>query len=266
MKSYTKINEGKLAEFDTGHDDNADNAEFWSDYWGKNTVISALKKSGKGYLGGTKYLLKPLQKNDRILEAGCGRGQNVAALDYRGFDIVGLDFSKHVIEEIKDFRPDLDVVVGDLRELPFEKNEFSVYLSFGVIEHFDNPRDVEIILNEAKRVTSRLVYVSVPYYSPVLKKKVETLSTADSDSSKFYQYYFDKNEIEALLLKNGLKVHRISYHATLVGLKRYNKVVKSLYKFYLFRAVIVRLRNTLDAFYGKKYGHMIGLWAYKVED
>jgi len=266
MKSYTKLNEGKLAEFDARHADNADNAEFWSDYWGKNTVISALKKSGKGYLGGTKYLLKPLQKNDRILEAGCGRGQNVAALDYRGFDIVGLDFSKHVIEEIKDFRPDLDVVVGDLRELPFKDNEFSVYLSFGVIEHFDDPKDVEIILNEAKRVTSRLVYVSVPYFSPVLKKKVKSLSSADSDSdsNKFYQYYFDKNEIEALLLKNGLKIQKVSYHATYVGLKRYNKVVKTLSKYYFFRAIFVRLRNTMDVIYGKKYGHMIGLWTYKV--
>ena len=41
MKLYTKINDGKLAEFDSG---NADNAEFWSKHWGKNSVENSLKK------------------------------------------------------------------------------------------------------------------------------------------------------------------------------------------------------------------------------
>ena len=61
MKLYTKINDGKLAEFDSG---NADNAEFWSKHWGKNSVENSLKKSEKGYLGGSKYLLKFIKKND----------------------------------------------------------------------------------------------------------------------------------------------------------------------------------------------------------
>lgn len=264
MKLYTRINDGKLAEFDRG---NADNAEFWSKHWGKNSVENSLKKSEKGYLGGSKYLLKFIKKNDKVLEAGCGKGQIVAAFDYLGIDVVGLDFSEDIIQEIKDYRSDLKVQTGDIRDLQFKDKEFSVYLSFGVIEHFDNPKDVEIILEEAKRVTSRLIYFSVPYFSPAIKNKVDTLESAGNTSTdKFYQYYFDKNEIEKLLLKNGLKIHKTSYYATYVGLKRYNKLFNALNKFYVFRFAFVRLKSTLDVLFGKKYAHMMGLWTYEFDD
>lgn len=264
MKLYTRISDGKLAEYENK---NADNAEFWSQHWGKNSVETSLKKAEKGYLGGSKYLLKSIKKTDRVLEAGCGKGQIVAALDYLGIDVVGLDFSEDIIQEINEYRPDLKAEAGDIRDLRFKDNEFSVYLSFGVIEHFDNPKDVEIILNEAKRVTSRLIYFSVPYFSTGLKKKANSLKKADTTKTdEFYQYYFDKKEIEKLLLSHGLKIHKISYYATYVGLKRHNAFFSFLNKFYVFRAIFVRSKGALDAIFGKKYAHMIGLWTYKVDD
>ncbi len=263
MKLYKQLNKGKLAEYDV---QNADNAEFWSKHWGENSVQTSLKKAEKGYLGGSNYLLKSVKKNDKILEAGCGKGQIVAALDYLGYNIVGLDFSEDIIQEINEYRPDLKAQAGDIRSLSFKDNEFSVYLSFGVIEHFDNPKDVEIIMNEAKRVTSRLIYFSVPYFSPAIKRKVSTLKSADSVSSdKFYQYYFDKDEIEKLLLEHGLKIHKVSYYATYVGLKRHSKVFNSLNKFYPLRFIFSRTKNMLNSFFGKKYAHMIGLWTYKID-
>ncbi|MTE26538.1 class I SAM-dependent methyltransferase [Winogradskyella ouciana] len=263
MKSYKKINTGKLAEYDSN---NADNAEFWSQHWSKQSVKLALKKAEKGYLGGTKYILKHIKPKDKVLEAGCGKGQIVAALDHRGIDIVGLDFSEDIIEEIKEYRPDLKVQTGDIRNLPFKDNEFSVYLSFGVIEHFNNPIEVTKIINEAKRVTSSLIYISVPYFSPALKQKVRSLNKTNSASDKFYQYYFDKQEIENLLYMHGLKVNAISYYATYIGLKRYNKVFKNLFKLYVFRALVMRTRSLINLIFGKKYAHMIGLWTYEIDD
>ena len=264
MKRYTRISDGKLAEYDQG---NADNAEFWSKHWGENSVEKNLKKSERGYLGGSKYLLKYIKKTDKVLEAGCGKGQIVAAFDYLGIDVVGLDFSEDIIQEINEYRPDLKVLAGDIRNLQFKDNEFSVYLSFGVIEHFDNPKDVEIILNEAKRVTSRLIYFSVPYFSPAIKSRSNTLKSADTTGKdKFYQYYFDKNEIEKLLLQHGLKIHKTSYYATYVGLKRYSNLFNTINKVYLFRAIFVRMKGVLDMLFGKKYAHMIGLWTYKIDE
>ncbi len=264
MKLYTRISEGKLAEYDVK---NADNAEFWSKHWGENSVATSLKKAEKGYLGGSKYLLQNVKKDDRVLEAGCGKGQIVAAMDYLGIDIVGIDFSEDIIEEINDYRPDLKVQSGDIRKLAFNDDEFSVYLSFGVIEHFDDPKEVKLIMDEAKRVTSRLIYFSVPYFSPAIKRTVNSLKSAEGvGSDKFYQYYFDRNEIEKLLLSHGLKIHKTSYYATYVGLKRYNKIFAFLNKLYPCRFAFLRLRGVLDRIYGKKYAHMMGLWTYKIED
>lgn len=264
MKLYTRISEGKLAEYDVK---NADNAEFWSSHWGKNSVETSLKKAEKGYLGGSKYLMNSIRKDDRVLEAGCGKGQIVAAMDHLGIDIVGLDFSEDIIEEIKDYRPDLKVQGGDIRDLEFDDHEFTVYLSFGVIEHFDDPKEVKLIMDEAKRVTSRLIYFSVPYFSPAIKRTANSLKSAEGVSQdKFYQYYFDRNEIEKLLLEHGLKIEKTSYYATYVGLKRYNKLFNFLNKFYPCRFVFLRLRSTMDRLYGKKYAHMMGLWTSKIDD
>ncbi len=250
-----------MAEFDIS---NADNANFWSEHWGKSSVKSAIEKSETGYMGGSKFLLSSIVKDDKVLEAGCGKGQIVAALEHRGIEVVGIDFSNEIIEEIKDFRPSLKVQKGDIRNLPFKDNEFSVYLSLGVIEHFSNPEDVETILNEAKRVTNRLIFLSVPYFSPVLKKNYIKLKNKENEKGEFYQYYFDKDEIENLLTKHGLKTCKVSYYATYIGLKRYHFLFKQLHKFPLFRFTFIRSKWILDKFFGKKYAHMIGLWTYKM--
>ena len=263
MKSYKIIRDGKIAEYDKNI---ADNASFWSSHWGSNAVKDVLKKSRSGYIGGMNFLTSEIRKSDKILEAGCGKGQIVCGLQAKNYDIEGVDFSKDIIDQIMIEDPSLKVSHGDLRSLKYIDNYFSIYLSLGVIEHFNKKEDLDKLISEAKRVTSRLLFFGVPYLSNIVKKNLVKLNRYQNGQGEFYQYYFDYNEIESLLLQYGLKVVKVDYYATYIGLKRYNYIFSFLEKFYVFRFVFFRIRRLLDILFGRKYAHMIGLWVKKIKN
>ena len=83
----------------------------------------------------TPFILKYFSPTDKILEAGCGSGRFVRYLDNMGYNIVGLELGHNTVELLNDVHPHLNIIQGDVRELPFPDNYFSGILSLGVIEH-----------------------------------------------------------------------------------------------------------------------------------
>lgn len=259
-KCYRLIKNGILEEYDLV---TADNADFWQNHWGIQQLALALNKAARGYLGGSYFILDDINLKDNILEAGCGKGQNVVALKARGYKIRGIDFAETIIDEIKRLRPDLDVITGNLKNLPYENKQFTVYLSLGVIEHFNNTADVDVILNEAMRVTSGRIFISVPYLSPALKKKyLKGKLNTNVQGNNFYQYYFSEDEIKGLLLSHGLSPYKTLFYATHIGLKRLNGLYKLLMKLYVIRYLLYKSFRFWDYMFGKKYAHMVGIWSY----
>ena len=125
----------------------------------------------------------------RILEGGCGRGQIVNVLKHQGYNPVGVDFAEKTVWKVNEAVPELDIRLGDVRNLPFEDNEFDGYISAGVIEHFWEGFDS--ILAEMGRVIKPggLLFISFPYMSPIRKLKARM---------GFYQHHFS-NELEKKL-------------------------------------------------------------------
>ncbi|MHA1924802.1 MAG: class I SAM-dependent methyltransferase [Candidatus Thorarchaeota archaeon] len=74
----------------------------------------------------------------RILDVGCGTGENAIFLADRGSDVVGIDFTQRAIEiaQVKSFERDVDIefLVGDVLELDyhFREMEFDVVLDSGL--------------------------------------------------------------------------------------------------------------------------------------
>jgi len=98
----------------------------------------------------------------RILEVGCGKGNELAQLVREGAECLGLDFSESAIrllsERRRTDRLELALVRGDARQLPFAPNYFDVIFSQGVLEHFTDPTPV---LREQHRVLRPGGYVVV---------------------------------------------------------------------------------------------------------
>jgi putative AdoMet-dependent methyltransferase len=259
LKAYKILKAGhKVAEFDINC---GDNARFWEDRWQLLNIENGLSRSQSGYLGGKKFILNQLDNKDHILDAGCGRGQIVSALNAKGFQVTGIDFALDTVDIVTNLRPDLKIIYGNVLELPFEDKHFDVYLSFGIIEHFQNEEDHSRIFSEMKRVTKKKVLVTVPYLSEALNKSILAGKLSlRTNKKKFYQYYYSEEEFIKILKSYGLIPYKREFYSTKTGLKRYHKGFHSFDQFKLFRYLTNSFQNQLNCFFGQKYAHMIGYW------
>jgi ubiquinone/menaquinone biosynthesis C-methylase UbiE len=97
-----------------------------------------------------------MKKEDYILDLCCGAGRHTVSLVEKGYHVVGVDLSLPLLAHAKRSSSHLERISflrGDMRNLPFEEDHFSVVLnlftSFGYfLEDEENMR----VLEEIKRV------------------------------------------------------------------------------------------------------------------
>lgn len=107
----------------------------------------------------------PKLRDARILEVGCGKGNEIVQLAKRGGACLGLDFSESAMAWMQNRLAKegmrMPLVRGDARNLPFDIESFDLVFSQGVLEHFTNPGEV---LQEQRRVMRNggLIVIEVP--------------------------------------------------------------------------------------------------------
>lgn len=132
-----------------------------------------------------------------ILEGGCGSGENFQVLQKYG-PVIGVDISETLVNYGQ--RMGRKILLGDITNLPFPDETFSVVVLLDVIEHVDD----EIALHEANRVlkpNGKLI-VSVPAFNWLW-------STHDVINGHRKRY--TAKELRSLLLKKHFKVLYLSY-------------------------------------------------------
>lgn len=97
------------------------------------------------------------QKDELILEAGCGDGSVIFSL-LENFDVncVGLDFSENAMMQaekiMKERKQYFEFDLGDVHNMKYNDYTFDKVISLGVIEHFNDP---EKIIKEMYRVLKK---------------------------------------------------------------------------------------------------------------
>ncbi len=218
------------------------------------------------------YIFKKiLPKQGRILEAGCGRGQIVWALQRAGYNVLGVDFSEPLVKLAKHAKPNLNIHIGDVRELCIADDSLCAYISLGVVEHYWD--GMSSILGEARRVLKKegLLLVSVPHFSPVWRKWAQkAYSKATSENlpcgANFYQFYFSKERIKRIISENGFKILSLWFYAPLYGAKRglpfFDKVFNSSY---IIRGIIsTAFRLKIPQKFQQHFAHMVLIIAKKM--
>jgi SAM-dependent methyltransferase len=135
---------------------------------GMNPVFT--EKDFKRYDAGVKNELqifkKYLKKDARILDTGCGLGCEAVPLSKYGYDVVGIDNDKKVVEAArkngKTFGGKIDIVYGNIFEIDkiFGKDSFDACTSGGVLEHFPRNQIRDII--DKSLYIAPLVIASMP--------------------------------------------------------------------------------------------------------
>ena len=73
----------------------------------------------------------------KVLEAGSGNGRVLIYLDRKGYrNIQGIEINEDIVRDLKENYPQINVVAGNILEIPKEFLENDIVLSYGVIEHF----------------------------------------------------------------------------------------------------------------------------------
>ena len=87
----------------------------------------------------------------RVLDAGCGVGYGTAMLASGGPDsLVGVDVADDALARARDeLAEDVELLRGDIRDLPLDSESFDLVVCFEVIEHVERQADA---LAELKRV------------------------------------------------------------------------------------------------------------------
>mgnify|MGYP006289734203 CR=1 FL=1 len=97
--------------------------------------------------------LLDIERDDRVLDIGCGTGFATEGLLEEVDTVYGLDQSPHQLEKAYEKFGKRDGPVkfhlGDAERLPFRENSFDVVWSSGSIEYWPNPVDA---LEECRRV------------------------------------------------------------------------------------------------------------------
>jgi len=144
-----------------------------SEYYQKTTQISTYDVHyGPLTYGEKKLKLIGDVKRKRVLEIGCGGGQNTIALARWGADVFGADPSQNQIKHARRLagqcKVDAAFVTASAEDLPFKKEYFDVALTshaFGYV------KDIEKAFTEVHRVLKRnsifVLCLGHPYFHAV---------------------------------------------------------------------------------------------------
>ena len=122
-----------------------------------------------------------LPHKSRILDVGCGTGLIFSHLVEKAELIVGVDFSRGLLEEARKkarLHQHVLLVTADADNLPFVNSVFDVVLAITVLQNTPNP---DVALDEIKRVSEQTAPIVVTGLKKRFAKKdfVEMLKGAD---------------------------------------------------------------------------------------
>jgi SAM-dependent methyltransferase len=177
-----------------------------------------------------RRFLRP-SPHDRIVDLGCGSGRTLLWNRDWGADAVGVDIAPFFSE---DARREVDLLLGDLRRLPFSDGAFTRACSVDVLEHL-SPEALRGMLAEANRVLAPggmlFVYTHVRKNAPVAAglrwinataRVLERAGLIDMRQERLRKSDHlnplrDIPELQRVVQDAGFRIARITYYTPIVG-------------------------------------------------
>ena len=127
----------------------------------------------------------------------------------QGFPVIGADYAPAALEMAQQHDPSLPLYVADVHALPHATNSLGAYLSFGVLEHFE--QGMGPALAEAYRILrpGGILILTIPYPNVVhqlvhWKRRIRGGSTLNDDD--FYESAYTRLALEDNARQAGFTV------------------------------------------------------------
>ncbi len=132
---------------------------FWNRIGGENYRLKSI--GGEQHQAARRLLGQALKqiKFDKLLEVGCGTGDNLSYLkkQYPSVVLVGCDFSKKQIQLARQTQ-DIQFDIADARKLPYGDGEFDIVITIGCLAHIP-PQHIKQCANELQRVAREYLFI-----------------------------------------------------------------------------------------------------------
>jgi tRNA (uracil-5-)-methyltransferase TRM9 len=184
------------------------------------------------------HFLDEIQLNTINADIGCGNGKN---MKYRkDIQIIGMDLCANFVDICKQSK--LNVIQGNVLNIPFESNYFDNVISIAVIHHLKTKDERVQAIKELIRITKPggriLIYVWAFEQDVTSKRKFETqdvlvpfrLKNSDKSFDRFYHVYV-YGELENEVSNNNENVYNENVYIEKVGYELSNHfiIIKKLY-------------------------------------
>jgi SAM-dependent methyltransferase len=128
-----------------------------------------------------------------VLEAGCGEGYGADLIAKVARRVIALDYDESAVAHVRARYPQVQVIHGNLTELPLPDNSVDAVVNFQVIEHL---WDQERFVSECARVlrSSGLLMVSTPNritFSPGRDTPINPFHTRELNAAELTQLLVD---------------------------------------------------------------------------
>jgi SAM-dependent methyltransferase len=171
------------------------------------------------------------RSSDVVVDLGCGSGRALLWNRDWGATTVGIDISPYFAEEA---RQGVDLLLGDLRRLPFADATFTKAFSLDVLEHL-SPEALRGMLQEAARVLrpggALFVYTHVRKNAPIavglrwinaLARQLERVGLIDMRQERLRKSDHlnplrDVPDLERVVADAGFRIARIRFYTPIVG-------------------------------------------------
>lgn len=137
---------------------------------------------------------KKLRKGSSLLEIPCGSGTEYTLLSEK-FAYTGMDKTPELIQAFKERVPDVDVRLGDIREIPEKDNAFDIVYARAIFEHLCDESDVEQAMKECFRVAKKIAVFS--FYLPLGK------DTAINWNGHFFENRYSREFVDRVISSLG---------------------------------------------------------------
>lgn len=196
-----------------------------------------------------------------VLEGGCGCADKVFSLATGGYRAVGVDTAQRTLHRALQVRPDLQLVVGDIRCFPLADGAVDGYWSLGVFEHFEEGMQAQ--WQEASRIVrcGGFLFMTLPILSPLRRLKARLNAyppAADIPPGRFYQYAYCSEEVIQTAAAHGFTLVHSRHFDGIKGLKDEVSILRPvLQRLYDSPHNVARLlRRFLDVACRAVSGHM----------
>ncbi|MBI3290797.1 class I SAM-dependent methyltransferase [Candidatus Falkowbacteria bacterium] len=99
-----------------------------------------------------------LNKKGKVLEIGCGTGNNLVFFSENGWDTYGIDINKKAVDYahklLKSKNLEANIKIGNAEDLPYKDKKFDLVLDRACLQH-NRINSIKKIIKEVYRVLKR---------------------------------------------------------------------------------------------------------------